>query len=263
MFERFEAEVAERARRALTAARQAANLARRLQRAAETVDVHDLRQRVQDAAARAAQAAALLAELEPAVRGQDVLLTGPDADAVHRQYAAAFEQACAGLGVPLEGTYPDYRVFPFDVRIRLDDHRALLGRRSIWTLAPEVLARAVKAERDRLFGQGFAADRFGASLATAYDLRVGQQTGHPPVRLVDILELFQLATFGRNSYSRDEFAFDLYRFRQTDMRVGQRLLQFCDLRGGGAGLLVPTARGTHERLVAMRLLPGEASAVGD
>ncbi len=265
MFEGFEAEVTDRARRAAAAAKQAAKLARLLQRAAETVDVHGLRQRAADAAAKAAEAAALLAELDPAVRAGDLLVAGTEGggEAVHQQYAAAFEQACAGLGVSLEGTYPDYRVFPFEVRIRLEEHRALLGRRSLWTLAPAVLARAVKAERERLFGQNFAADRFGASLGRAYDARVAGQPGHPPVRLVDILELFQLGNFGRTSYGRDEFTFDLYRFRQTDMQVGQRLLQFCDMRGAGVGLLVPTARGTQERLIAMRLIPGEAEAVGD
>ena len=257
MFERFDAQVATRAKRAATLAANAARLAKRLHRAAESVDLHELRQRAQDAAGRAAEAAAALAELAPAVEDPQVLLEAEDATA-HTRYAEAFAQACAGQAVPLEGSYPDYRVFPFDVRIRLAEHRAILGRRSIWTLAPEALAAAVKRERDRLYGATFAADRFGASLARAYDIRKGDQHGSPPVRLVEILEMFQLGTFGRNSYTRDEFAFDIYRFRQTDMRIGGRLLQFCDLRGGGSGLSIPTARGTQDKLIAIRLVPTEA-----
>ena len=259
MFERFDQEITTRAKRAAALAGQAARVAKRLQRAAESVDVRDLRQRAQDAASRAAEAAAALAELEPAVRDPSVLVAGddPEADA---QYAGAFAKACAAQGVPLEGSYPDYRVFPFDVRIRLAEHRALVGRRSIWTLAPEALAKAVKRERDRLYGASFAADRFGASLAKAYDFRVGDGGGSPPVRLSEILDMFQLGNFGRNSYTRDEFAFDIYRFRQTDMMIGNRFLQFCDLRGGGSGVSIPTTRGTQEKLMAIRLVPTEASA---
>lgn len=254
MFERFEAEVTTRAKRAAQLASSAARLAKRLQTAADGVDLHDLRQRTQDAVARAQEAAAALAELEPAVRDPEVLATSDTA--LDAEYAQALAQACAKLEIPLEGSYPDYRVFPFDVRIRLNEHRALLGRRSIWTIAPEAVAQAVKRERDRLYGASFAADRFGASLARAYDIKTRPAGGSPPIRLTEILEMFQLGTFGRNSYTRDEFAFDIYRFRQTTMRVGDRLLQFCDLRGG-QGISVPTARGTQERLMAIRLVPTE------
>ncbi len=257
MFERFDVEVAARAKRAAALSAQAARLAKRLQRAAEGVDVHDLRQRTQEAVSRAAEAAAALAELEPAVRDPDVLAADGDTAV---EYAEALAKACAAQGVPLEGSYPDYRVFPFDVRIRLAEHRALLGRRSIWSLSPDAVARTAKRERDRLYGASFAADRFGTSLAKAYDIRVGDRGGSPPVRLLDILDLFQLGTFGRNSYTRDEFAFDIYRFRQTDMKIGARRLQFCDLRNAGSGLSIPTTRGTQDKLVAIRLLSTEASA---
>lgn len=265
VFEAFDEGVTGRAKRAAALAAQAARLTKRLQRAAESVDLHELRQRISDAVARASEAAAAVSELESAVATPGLLFAGEQGgnEAVHQAYAQAFARACVAQGIHLEGSYPDYQVFPFSVKIRLEEDRALIGKRSAWSLQPDALARLVRRERDRLYGAGFAADRFGASLAKAYDFRVGSQAGFPPVRLVDILELFQLGTFGRSSYTRDEFAFDLYRYRQTKMVTGGRRVEFGDLRGGGTGLQVPTARGTYEKLIGIRLLPLEAQAVGD
>ena len=265
MFEVFDDGVTGPAKRAAALAAQTARLAKRLQRAAESVDLHELRQRVGDVVARAAEAAAAVGELESAVAAPGLLFAGDQGgeEAVHQAYAVAFARACAALGVTLEGSYPDYQVFPFSVKIRLEEDRALIGKRSAWSLRPEALARQVRRERDRLYGASFAADRFGASLAKAYDILAGSQAGFPPVRLVDILELFQLGTFGRSSYTRGEFAFDLYRYRQMKMVTGGRRVEFGDMRGGGTGLQVPTARGTYEKLIAIRLLPVGAQAVGD
>ena len=265
MFETFEIEVGARAKRASALARQGARLAGRLDQAAGLVDLHELRQRVAEAVDRAAEAAAALAELQRGLQQPNLLFAGaPDgAEGVHQEYARAFERACADLRIPLEGTYPDYHVFPFEVKIRLEEDRALVGKRSSWVLRPAALAQAVYRERDRLLGASFAADRFGASLARAYDLRIGDEPGHPPVRLVDILEMLQLGNFGRNNYTRDEFAFDLYRFRQTEMKTGGRLIVFTDLRRGGSGLSVPNSHGGRDRLIAIRVVPLEAAALGN
>ena len=269
MFETLDAEIAARARLAAQSAAQSARLTKQLQRAAELADLHALRQRCADAAGRAAEAAAVALALREAVdayrlgagAGQEAAAELP-----HAGYAAAFEQACASEGVPLEGAYPDYRVFPFEVRLRLAEERALIGRRSWWALRPAALARAVRAERERLLGGPFAAERFGAALVRAYrvllpEVRQEHGAGAHRVPLRDVLALLQLGAFGRSTYTRDQFAFDLYRFRQTEMSAaGQRVL-FGDMRGGGAGIDIPTARGGHERLIAIQAVPGDG-AVG-
>lgn len=274
MFEAFDAEIAARAKRAASLAGQAARLAKQLQKAAESADVHLLRQKAGDAADRAVEADAVLRELREAVMGFSFRdpstateVAAASEASLDAAYASAFERACAATGVPLEGNYPDYRVFPFDVRVRLREERAVIGKKSWWALRPEVLANAVKAERERLLGGTFAADKFGMALAKAYDLLILRAReelgiGAQHVALREVLVLFQLGTFGRNNYTRDEFAFDLYRFRQTPMLVGTRRVSFGDLRDAGAGVLVPNARGSHDKLLGIHVTPAEGGSDG-
>lgn len=264
MFDTFDAEIGERARQAQVLAAQVARLAKQLQRAAEAADLHQLRQRVADTANRASEAAGAIDRLRRDLEAFSLLpASGEDAGAA---YGRDFERACAAAGVPLEGSYPDYRVFPFEVHLRPEEERAVLGRRSCWTIRPQRLASVVKRERDRLLGGAFAAERFGAALVRAYDVlilevRATSGSAAQQVSLRRVLDLLQLPTFGRISYTKDEFAFDIYRYRQAEMRVGGRDVALLDVRGAGAGFEVPNARGGWERLNALQVTP--AGAAGD
>lgn len=273
MFDTFDDQIAARAKKAEGLAAQGARLAKQLRKGADLADLHLLRQKVVDAAARAAEAAEALADLRGMVEGLAVgaatevaatTISGADPTLA---YGRAFERACTAQGVPLEGAYPDYRVFPFEVRLRPGEERVLIGRKSWWALRPEAVATAVKRERDRLMGGTFAAEKFGAALARAYDVlilevRARSGAGAHQVALRDVLALLQLSTFGRSSYSKDEFAFDIYRYRQTTMRVGPRRVVFGDLRNAGAGVEVPNARGSRDRLTGLQVTAAEEGAGG-
>ena len=271
MFEAFDAEVAARAKRAAQLAGQASRLTGQLKRAGEAGDLHTLRQKVGAAAERSAEASAVAAELARLCEGFR-LVAPQDAEAAAGAYAAAFEQAADAGALPLEGAFPDYRVFPFDVRIRLAEERALIGRRSHWAMRPAALVEACKRERARLHGAAFAADRFGAALVRCYDLlmaedRTADGTARPrEVPLQGALTLLQLSNFGRATYTRDEFAFDLYRYRQTPMRVassaGTRAVILDDARHFRGAVEVPNSRGGHDRLGALLVLPADADPEG-
>jgi hypothetical protein len=273
LFETFDTEIGSRAKQAQLLVAQASRLAKQLRKGVDLADVHLLRQKVVDAAARASEAAAALEELRAAVEGFAVAAatevaatTSPDGEGA-AAYGRDFERACADVGVPLEGAYPDYRVFPFDVRLRLAEERAIIGRKSWWALRPDAVAAACRRERDRLMGGAFAADKFGQALARAYDVlilevRARSGAGAQQVPLRDVLELLQLPTFGRASYTKDEFAFDLYRYRQTGMQVGTRRVIFGDLRNAGAGCEVPNGRGGRDRLTGLQVTPAEDAGDG-
>ena len=78
--------------------------------------------------------------------------------------------------------------------------------------------------------------------------------------LRDVLVVLQLGTFGRHNYSKDEFAFDLYRYRQTPMLAGTRRVALGDMRNVGAGFEVPNARGGRDRLTGLQVTPVEGEA---
>ncbi len=269
LFDRFDAEVAEPARRAQVLCAHVARLAKQLRKGADFVDIHLLRQKAAEAVVRGTEAAAALELLNAGVRGLS-LAAGQDASATgvedwSTSYGAEFERACAALGVPLEGAYPDYRVFPFEVHLRPREERVLIGRKSWWALRPDAVAKAVKRERDRLMGGSFAADRFGLALTRVFDLliqevRARSGPGAQQVALRDVLAVLQLPTFGRASYTKDEFAFDIYRYRQTSMVVGGRRVTFGDLRNAGAGFEVPNARGGRDRLTGLQVADVEGGS---
>jgi len=265
-FRAFDAAITDKAKVAATAATAAGRLAKALHKGASDVDLHLLRAKAADAAKRAAEAATALEQLRLAVAGFAVESADAATDALattqpslHEDYADAFAAACAALEVPLLGAYPDYRVFPFDVRIRLADERAIIGKKSYWGLRPEALAQAVKRERTRVHGGVFAADKFGRSLKRAFEVlhkEQGETGASPQVPLTKVLALLQLGTFGRNSYTKDEFAFDIYRYRETDMEVEGGKVAFRDARGKETGAFeVPTSRGTVELFAGLSVVP--------
>jgi hypothetical protein len=269
--ERFDVTIGERARRAAGLQKQAANLARRCQRAADGIDLHDLRRRAEELAGRAQEAADAAAALREAVEAFAVLPDGggPVAGLVapvgvaaaadeESSWAAAFQHASADLGLAVTGAYPDYHLFPFGVHVRLREERVLFGRRASYRLRPVALAEDVRRERDRIFGGGFNRDRFGRSLIRAHErLRMTEAGPGSPstrVRLGDVYTLFALGNFGRGTYTRDQFAFDLYRFRMGDMTVdGWRVVLTDQRETGGSAVEVPTGRGGTDRLAGLRL----------
>ncbi len=256
--ERFDTTVGERARRASALQRQAANLARQCQRAADGIDLHELRRRAAELAGRAAEAAEAAAALQAAVDGFETV--PPDGIAAADEaaaWAAALARACGELGLPVTGAYPDYHLFPFAVHVRLPEERVLLGRRAAYRLRPAAMAEDLRRERDRVYGGGFNRERFGASLIRAHErLRVtpaGPGSASTRVRLGDVYGLFALGNFGRGTYTRDQFAFDLYRFRLGDMIVGGHRIVLTDVRDAGGGFEVPTGRGGTDRLTGLWL----------
>ncbi len=272
LFEAFEAVIGVRARRLAALQGQANRLARQLQRASGEVDLHTMRQKASDAASRAMEASTAATELAEVLRTFSLLPAGAveaaasaETDAAggmtgaHEEYARAFEQALVTEGVAFQGNFPAYQVFPFTVRVRLEEERALFGRRASYLLRPDALARKVRTERDRIHGATFQADRFGRSLLRAIELVDPESEGRPVRRapLGKIYEVLSLGNFGRNSYTRDEFAFDVYRYRQQTMLVNDWRLSFVAGHATGA-IAVPNTAGSFDNLQAVL-----AQRVGD
>ena len=267
--ERFDAEVSEAARRATSLHDQAVKLARHCLRSAGALDLHDLRRRAADLASRAAEAAEAASVLHAAVEAFSAMPAEPSAAADEEsEWAAAFARACADQGLAVQGVHPDYHLFPFTIRVRLHEERVLFGRRSSYRLRPAALAEDVRRERDRIFGGGFQHERFGRSLVKAYEALAGEGgvAARRTVKLVDVYGLFALGNFGRGAYTRDQFAFDLYRFRLNPMVVEPWRIVLTDQRdAGGTAFEVPTGRGGTDRLGGLLLEPfgqaaGEAAA---
>lgn len=179
----------------------------------------------------------------------------------HRAYlagsfAAEFEAACQEAKLPLEGHFPAYSVFPFPVRVDVDNPSVIVNRRRVGTLRPSALVAAIQEERDRLERSPFNLNEFVASLYTIWDRMNALQsrdTGHriqQPQRLKEVYrELVPFARW-RRDYPESFFAYDVQRLLLSPVQeFDGRQVVLERGRGSGTALRLVDHEG-QERLIA-------------
>jgi hypothetical protein len=175
---------------------------------------------------------------------------GPSAEE-NEAYARAWEEACAREGLPLQGTFPVYRLFPLEIRFDLAERSVLVNRKRRHELRPESLARILRQTYDRLHRARFDAGRFRRALLRAHTLLSGDRP-QQPVLLRQIYELLTLREGGRSAeYSLEQFGFDIYRLRRAGLTEGNRRLVF--IHGRRNAIVVPVGDGQTENLTALQI----------
>jgi hypothetical protein len=181
----------------------------------------------------------------------------PPGAALSEDYPQALESEFRRAGLEFEGAFPEYEIFPLTVRVNVDGESVRIGRRTVQTLDPRAVARAVQKDHRRLHGSSFNAPRFLDALALCYDALSGGQLGSP-VPLIDVYRLLSART-GATGYTRQEFAFDIYRVRrQSDLIVKGRTVEFSHGKSG-TQFPVPRTQGGAEifrALILRKALPG-------
>lgn len=174
----------------------------------------------------------------------------PDAEA-QAEWAARFKTAIRGDYPPVEGEFPEFRLFPVEVKVEFANELVRINGRIIRTLHPQAVAAAVMKELDRLYGERFNPAPFARAVLRAYDLlrakavveAKGQAAGRS-VALRDVHEILA-GRHGRSAYSLSQFAFDIYRLRRNpaDLVVnGRKILFGKGRRGGGIPITDPHGR---------------------
>ena len=170
-------------------------------------------------------------------------------DISEQEYRDAFEQACRKADLQLEGSFPSYEVFPFDIRFSLLHEQVVVNRQVHRTMDPEFLAGVIRNEQDRLNRSRLNAGQFMSALLRAYDLLVAEsvQVRGKPMKQVGIKKVYQVLTLlgGRSAYSERQFAFDISRLRaKSDLLHDGRHLVFGHVRSQANAIAVPSPRGT-------------------
>jgi hypothetical protein len=211
--------------------------------ASEVLDLPALRRHL------AASKAPVTAYLEHMKALEDAVSRFNLTDIPEHDYAQVFEAACARLDLRVEGSFPSYEVFPFEIRISLAEEQVLLNNRVNRALDPVALASTIRRELDRLMRSRLNEGQFMSALLRAYDLLVSEsvQTKGRPMRQVRLKRIYQVLTLlkGRSGYSERLFAFDLYRLRDSSNLVwNNRRLIFGNVRSATNALAVPSHTGT-------------------
>jgi len=231
--------------------------AKALRTAAGTWDFRRLRQRLPELL----EALSAIEKLGERFRGELQRFGLQDFGPAVETYVRLLTAEAGRLGLDLAGEYPDFTAFPVELHVRLADEQVRIGKKTASTLEPHTVVQALQKEQARLHRSSFNAQRFMKSLVAAYDLLAPEREGRASASSVSLLKIHDVLTLrtGKADYSRQAFAFDIYRLRRTTDLVfeGKRQLQF--EHGRRSTVDVPTGRGV-DNLAALRIFPIQADA---
>ena len=233
---------------------------RALQRAARDGDVSVLPRRAADVAQQVQQLAARSESL-PDASSFDF-----DAYCVSGGFHAEFSEACDAEGLPLEGQFPSYEVFPLRIRVNAAERFALIEGRRVRSLRPRLLAQLIARERQRLEARRFNARPFLEALAAAYDTvvalrllkRGGQSRDGLPMPMLEVYRALTVLPGSQAAYSRLMFAYDFGRLLHSgELVVDSRLLQPGASRNAANTLRVIDSQGqeSYYATIAFARLP--------
>jgi hypothetical protein len=195
-------------------ARRAASLVARVTRAAAEGDMRTVEASLRDLQAQPVDEA--LSTASEAAAGFDYR------HYLGQGFAADFEGACRAAQLPLEGHFPSYFVFPFAVRVDVENPSVIINRRRVGALRPSALVAAIQEERDRLDRSPFNAGEFIGVLFAAWDRMNAQQSVRnkvqvqQPQRLKDVYrEIVPFARW-RRDYPESFFGYDVQRLLLSD-----------------------------------------------
>jgi hypothetical protein len=215
-----------------------------------------------------AEQTALLAELKAKAAGFDTKEYMESGD-----FARQMEYEFKKLEVDVKGGFPTYEIFPYKVRVDIDNQDIYVDRKKVQCVRPSGFAKKMKADRDRLYRGGFSAVDFLHELCTVYDFAVALKNKgkvNAPedanVYLRDLYEYLAPMRRFRRDYDMQAFAFDLSRLLASsvkDTRDG-RTLDFGTSRKGKKMIRVLNSKGKEEFLTTVRFLKNaKTEAKGD
>jgi hypothetical protein len=230
-------------------------LSLQVEKATQRWDLRLLRQRMPEVA----QA---IGEIEAAARATEAALAGfsaAESTAAAAGFAAEIARAASQLRLPLQGDFPEYEAFPLKIAVDLVAEQATIGRRKTTTLEPLALMREVQARHQALHRSNFNAKRFMRSLVEAYDLL--KQAGKAKGMDVSLSAVYELLTLrgGTGDYTKEEFAFDIYRLRRESDMVYDSHRRLSFLNGRSGNFPVPNAKGGVDPLSMLSIAEVEGS----
>jgi hypothetical protein len=171
-------------------------------------------------------------------------------------FAADFEAACREAKLPLEGYFPSYFVFPFPVRVDVENPSVIINRKRVGLLRPSALVKAVEEERDRLERSPFSAGEFIGVLFSVWDRMNALQSARnkvqvrQPQKLKDVYrELVPFARW-RREYPESFFGYDIQRLLLSNVTRHEDWQCVLERGRAAANALRLVDRDGQERLIS-------------
>ena len=168
---------------------------------------------------------------------------------------------CESLSVDVKGDFPNYEMFPFRVRMDVENLDMYLDRKKVQCMRPLAFVQMVKTSIDKMLKAPFDPSSFTSELANAYDLALLKQNNGKAISSSSgDIYLKSLYTFltpmrrFRKDYDQQSFAFDLARLYASGMDSTDdgRKFQFGPSRNIGKCVRILDKDGAEQYLATIR-----------
>ena len=181
---------------------------------AESGDVKSLLKDLNAMKDSAALLAGALGNLEETVSGFDARAYFESGD-----FTEQLLTACEEKGVDVQGEFPVYEMFRYNVRVDSENQDLYLDRKKVQCMRPGSFVDTVKAGQEKLNKAAFNALTFVNELSDAYDLALLKMDKKPgyDMYLKNLYKYLAPMSRFRKDYDQQSFAFDLARLYMSDI----------------------------------------------
>ncbi len=171
-------------------------------------------------------------------------------------FASQFLEQCREVGIDVIGEFPVYEMFPYRVRISVEEEAVYLDRKKYALLRPKSLVALIKSSQERLYKASFNAASFANELAAAYDLAElsNPKKAGGDVYLTTLYKYLVPMARSRKEYDQQSYAFDIARLfdsEEVELKGGRRY-QFGPSRNNNKALRILDREGREHYLATIR-----------
>ena len=163
---------------------------------------------------------------------------------------------CQQHGVDVVGTFPNFEMFPYKVRVDVENQDLFLDRKKLSCVRPESFVQTVKQGREKLMKASFNAGQFANELASAYDLAVmkHEKKDDADIYLNTLYKFLVPMSRARKEYDLQSYAFDLARLYLSDPIETKdgRSYQFGPSRNNNKAIRILDGEGREQFLATIR-----------
>lgn len=187
-------------------------------RETEGGDIKGLARDLDVMAREAAAAASAIADMQETVAGFDA-----KAYFESGEFAEQMLEACHEKGVDVRGEFPVYEMFPYRVRLDVENQDVYMDRKKVQSVRPASFVETVKAGQEKLNRASFNALTFVGELSDAYDLALlkskSKKSSGVDVYLTNLYKFMTPMSRFRKDYDQQSFAFDLARLHASGIET--------------------------------------------
>lgn len=222
-----------------------------LGRETENGDVKSLTRDINTMAETAAALSSLLEEIKDTVSSFDTASYFESGDFAEQMLAACQEEH-----VDVRGDSPIYEMFPYRVKLDMENQDIYLDRKKVQCMRPRSFVELVKNGQAKLNKASFHAQTFASELSDAYDLAVLKLRKQPgaDLYLTNLYKFLAPMSRFRKDYDQQSFAFDLARLYASGIEETKngRKFQFGPSRVGGKSIRILDHNGQEVFLATIR-----------